>query len=149
MCEDMFNKWQSPCSLNKRAILNLFSTQKALFPHIPGSAPSKRYGWLQHFRSCINTLSNLILPDLPAPLTISMSFIRIFVYLDQQSITTTYNKTIQNTHHSLCILQSPTYIFISFFGGSFFSTSDLRRRSRKGRRTLWSLFTSLESSSLD
>lgn len=49
--------------------------------YIPGSMPSNRYGWLQHFRSCIRILRSLILSERPAPFTMSMSFIRILVYL--------------------------------------------------------------------
>ena len=39
------------------------------------------------------------------------------------------------THSSLCILLRPTKILVSFLGSSFFSTSALIRRRRKGRST--------------
>ena len=41
------------------------------------------------------------------------------------------------THSSLCILLRPTKILVSFLGSSFFSTSALIRRRRKGRSTCW------------
>ena len=49
--------------------------------HIPGSAPSNKYGWFVHLRSCMRMFRSLILSDLPAPFTTSMSFIKILVYL--------------------------------------------------------------------
>lgn len=48
---------------------------------------------------------------------------------------TFWHTKFELSHHSLCILLRPTYILISFLGGSFFSTSDLRRRSKKGLNT--------------
>jgi len=69
---------------------------------VPGSAPSNRYGWLQHFLSCISILSSRILSDLPAPFTMSMSFIRIFVYLKtviNQSINQSIDQSIWAIFH--------------------------------------------------
>ena len=153
--------------------------------------------------------NTLILAILPAPLTTSMSFNKIFVYLSvcgcvgeelytyktvcgcvgeelytyktyMQNATqgrssihtrhtcrmlhrggalyiqdiraecyTTHTKCVIFTHHSLCIFDRPTYTLTSFFGGSFFSTSDFNLLKRNGLRTPCSLSTSLESSSLD
>mmetsp|Transcript_18212 Transcript_18212/g.47508 ORF Transcript_18212/g.47508 Transcript_18212/m.47508 type:complete len:284 (+) Transcript_18212:1770-2621(+) len=86
----------------------------------PSSAPSNRYGWLQHLRSCIRMFNSRIFSTLPAPFSTSISLLSTFVY------------------HSRCILERPTYTFVSFFGGRLFSTSALRRRSIKGLRSLWS-----------
>ena len=66
-------------SLAHSLCLEFYGTLK--ITHIPGSAPSNKYGWFVHFRSCMRMLRSLILSDLPAPFTTSMSFIRILVYL--------------------------------------------------------------------
>jgi len=45
-----------------------------------------------------------------------------------------------------CSADMPILRIVSFFGGRLFSTSALRRRSRKGRKTLWSWETTSVSS---
>mmetsp|Transcript_8914 Transcript_8914/g.21078 ORF Transcript_8914/g.21078 Transcript_8914/m.21078 type:complete len:201 (+) Transcript_8914:1674-2276(+) len=81
----------------------------------PGSWPSKRYGWLQHLRSCITMLSNRERSP-PLPLIASTSFFSTLAY------------------SAFCILLMGMYMLISVFWGRPFSTSALRRRRRKGRR---------------
>ena len=97
----------------------------------PGSAPSKRYGWLQHLRSCMTMLRRRVFDSfLPAaPLTASMSFSRIFLY------------------HLTCISDMPIYRLTSFLGNKLFSTSLFTRLSRKGLRTLCSCWTTVSWSS--
>ena len=69
-------------SFSSTTILPLFTARcRSVVYGGPGSAPSNRYGWLQHFLSCMRTFSRRILSILPAEFRMSMSFIRIFVYL--------------------------------------------------------------------
>lgn len=87
-------------SLSNTAILPLFTTRwRSVVYGGPGSAPSNRYGWLQHFLSCMRTFSRRILSILPAEFRMSMSFISIFVYLMgrdmSQYYTLVYNISIQ------------------------------------------------------
>src|SRR3989338_4263421 len=92
----------------------------------PGSAPSKRYGWLAHLRSCITRFRRRRRPCplTPAtPLIASMSLERMLTY------------------HSRCKGERPTYSLISFFGGRLRSTSAFLRLSMNGRSTLCSLLT--------
>jgi len=83
----------APCSFNRGSSLS----RSTIFPQFstrclsvvyggPGSAPSNRYGWLQHLRSCMRMFSSRILSDFPAPFTTSISFISIFVYLSQLKV---------------------------------------------------------------
>lgn len=93
--------------------------------HLPGSAPSKRYGWLAHLRSCMTTFSSLILLAFPAPFTISISFIRIFVYLlskkkrKQKKDTNTLNHATSVAHVPIVLPFSlqfrESYVDLHFF----------------------------------
>ena len=68
--------------LNWYSIVTYYSLEIiVVLKYEPGSAPSNRYGWFEHFLSCIRMLRSLILSDLPAAFRISISFMRIFVYL--------------------------------------------------------------------
>lgn len=69
-------------SLSSATILPLLMTRCVSVVYGgPGSAPSNRYGWLQHFRSCIRIFKSRILSIFPAEFRMSISFIRIRVYL--------------------------------------------------------------------
>mmetsp|Transcript_37736 Transcript_37736/g.92529 ORF Transcript_37736/g.92529 Transcript_37736/m.92529 type:complete len:214 (+) Transcript_37736:337-978(+) len=86
------------------------------------SAPSNRYGWLQHLRSCMTMLSSRV--RLASPL---LTAVKSFIS--------------SRWYHSRCMVLMPTYSLISFFGGRSFSTSLFSRRSRNGRSTLCSFDT--------
>jgi hypothetical protein len=66
---------------------------------------------------------NMVGVELGSPLTASISFSNRLLY------------------HRFCMSDIPTYKLISFFGNNECSTSDLTRRSKKGRRTLCNWLT--------
>jgi len=116
-------------SLSSSTILPLFSTRWSPARNGgPGSAPWNRYGWLQHLRSCMTTLSRRERSALPS--MAATSFCRSALY------------------HLRCISDMPIFKMVSFLGGRLRSTSALRRRSRKGRRTLCSWPTTSASRAL-
>mmetsp|Transcript_25559 Transcript_25559/g.67465 ORF Transcript_25559/g.67465 Transcript_25559/m.67465 type:complete len:242 (+) Transcript_25559:27-752(+) len=80
---------------------------------------SKRYGWLQHLRSCISTFcSRTCLPELSVSCLLSRSW---YIFC--------------------CQSESHANRMYSCFLGRPISTSALSRRSRNGRRIWWSLVT--------
>jgi hypothetical protein len=91
----------------------------------PGSAPSNRYGWLQHLRSCIRMLRSRTRSGPPRALRAVASLERRLVYM------------------SRCMPVSPTKSFTSFFGGRSLATSVFTRRSMNGRSTVWSFLMTL------
>mmetsp|Transcript_15263 Transcript_15263/g.41105 ORF Transcript_15263/g.41105 Transcript_15263/m.41105 type:complete len:254 (-) Transcript_15263:161-922(-) len=107
-------------SLSRSVILPAFSMSRWSLMKGGSSAPSKRYGWLAHLRSCISTLSMRVLFPPLIDCTTSMFLERMLEY------------------HLVCMSLMPISSLISRLGGRLFSTSDLRRRSRKGRRILCS-----------
>lgn len=73
---------------------------------------------------------NLCVPDGSEPRTVQSAALRLPPGLNCEEC-----RIDCDAYHSRCILLRPTYILISFFGSSVFSTSAFIRRSRKGRRT--------------
>mmetsp|Transcript_11281 Transcript_11281/g.35957 ORF Transcript_11281/g.35957 Transcript_11281/m.35957 type:complete len:249 (-) Transcript_11281:699-1445(-) len=76
----------------------------------PGSAPSKRYGWLQTFLKCITTLCMAVPPALD----------------DSRPLK---SRSSTRRYQSACIGDRGRKSLTSFFGGKPFSTSALSRRS--------------------
>lgn len=130
ICEKMRTRDPRSCrrgsSLSSSTILPLFSTRwSPVMKGGPGSAPSNRYGWLQHLRSCMTTLSRR--ERSAEPSIAATSFCSSALY------------------HLRCISLMPILRMVSFLGGRPRSTSALRRRSKKGRRTLCSCDTTSAS----
>ena len=86
---------------------------------------SKRSGWLQTFLSYISTLM-IEKKSLSA---------RMFLVL---------SVLIYSSYRSLCLLVSEHYTMCSIFSGSCFSTSLFILLRMKGRRMLWSFWTTLK-----
>lgn len=130
ICEKMstrdprsFNRGKS---LSSSTILPLLSTRWSPVTYGgPGSAPSNRYGWLQHLRSCMTTLRRR--ERSAEPSMAATSFCSRALY------------------HLRCISLMPILRMVSFFGGRPRSTSAFKRRSKNGLRTLWSWETTSAS----
>mmetsp|Transcript_32485 Transcript_32485/g.69688 ORF Transcript_32485/g.69688 Transcript_32485/m.69688 type:complete len:261 (+) Transcript_32485:1182-1964(+) len=91
----------------------------ASLPVFSSIGQSKRYGWLQHLRSCISTLFNRI--SFPPESQSCLLMISLYMVC--------------------CHSERAAKRMNSDLGGSEISTSCLRRRSKKGLRIWWSLLT--------
>mmetsp|Transcript_21086 Transcript_21086/g.67965 ORF Transcript_21086/g.67965 Transcript_21086/m.67965 type:complete len:218 (+) Transcript_21086:206-859(+) len=132
----MSTRWPSACSFGRMRsrssnLPELRQSRFASSPSCPScSGEKKRYGWLQTLRSCISTLLSPDTLSCPAAPTEQRPWSWIWRYM------------------SFCIGDSSHLTTYSALSGSCASTSDLSRRSRKGRSTWCSrLMTSSDSSS--
>mmetsp|Transcript_210 Transcript_210/g.712 ORF Transcript_210/g.712 Transcript_210/m.712 type:complete len:220 (-) Transcript_210:498-1157(-) len=132
----MSTRWPSACSFGRMRsrssnLPELRQSRFASSPSCPScSGEKKRYGWLQTLRSCISTLLSPDTLSCPAAPTEQRPWSWIWRYM------------------SFCIGDSSHLTTYSALSGSCASTSDLSRRSRKGRSTWCSrLITSSDSSS--
>mmetsp|Transcript_25037 Transcript_25037/g.80943 ORF Transcript_25037/g.80943 Transcript_25037/m.80943 type:complete len:210 (-) Transcript_25037:923-1552(-) len=118
ICEKRSTRWprdlSRSSSLSSSTILPEWTISRSSLVKGGSSAPSKRYGWLAHLRSCIRMLCMRDRLPLIA-LSTSMFLVRMFWYQVR------------------CISDMPMSSLISRLGGRSFSTSALSRRSRKGR----------------
>mmetsp|Transcript_15157 Transcript_15157/g.46870 ORF Transcript_15157/g.46870 Transcript_15157/m.46870 type:complete len:280 (-) Transcript_15157:1273-2112(-) len=91
----------------------------------PGSAPSKRYGWLQHFRSCISNDWSFFQAPVAGGADLSDA--------DRSSSANNDDwRKSRRLYHQRCDSASGQRIFVSSFGGNVFSTSALTRRFMRG-----------------
>mmetsp|Transcript_11045 Transcript_11045/g.35159 ORF Transcript_11045/g.35159 Transcript_11045/m.35159 type:complete len:218 (+) Transcript_11045:2425-3078(+) len=132
----MSTRWPSACSFGRMRSRssNLPELRQSRFVSSPScsscSGEKKRYGWLQTLRSCISTLLRPDTLSCPAAPTEQRPWSWIWRYM------------------SFCIGDSSHLTTYSALSGSCASTSDLSRRSRKGRSTWCSrLMTRSDSSS--
>jgi len=125
-CEKRTTRCPPALSLARRRSrtesLPLASTSASSVVPGSGSAPSKRYGWLQHLRSCIikdwSFFQSAVAAAAPSP---SARFSRAPSKCDWRRRSRLYHHRWQSARGHR--------IFVSIFGGSFFSTSRLTRRS--------------------
>ena len=85
---------------------------------------SNKLGWLQTFRSCMSTF----ITESKFPLS-KVSFVLA--------------RLMKSSYKNRCLLDNGHLTTCSYFLGNCFSTSLFSLRSRKGRRTLWSLWIKL------
>mmetsp|Transcript_20271 Transcript_20271/g.60551 ORF Transcript_20271/g.60551 Transcript_20271/m.60551 type:complete len:303 (-) Transcript_20271:1253-2161(-) len=130
ICENTSTRW--PRSFNRARSL---SKSRSL-PHVStkcspsggrlrSSTPGKRYGWLQHFRSCISNDWSFFQAPVAGGADLSDA--------DRSSSANNDDwRKSRRLYHQRCDSASGQRIFVSSFGGNVFSTSALTRRFMRG-----------------